>query len=1176
MNFKLLQLITMGLKYSFWGVVVQTIFMVNLMAFEGQAQYKSVKETYVEIKQNGSSVEEIFNQIQDQTEYTFFYDKKKVRTRNSYTKLSGMYKVSDILLDISKTAKLRFRQVNNNIAVTPFQGKKNEEVLQVILVDVDISGKITDENGEGLPGATIVLKGTTTGTTSDLDGNYKLSVPDDGLLAISFVGYKTQETAVAGRSTIDVQMVPDAAHLEEVIVVAYGEQKKSHLTAAVDQMSGAEIQSRPLRTLADGLVGLSAGLNVDIPSGAPEATPNLNIRGFTGYGQQAQPLILVDGVERNISDVNPADVETMTVLKDGAATAIYGSRAPHGIILITTKTGKKEEGLKVNYSTNYRISNPTSIPTWVNSYEWAEKINAGLRNNQNGVIFSEDAIANMRAFANGTPFDDPSLEEWREYGTYPAVNDWQQHFTAFGNNNWFDIGMRENVPSQEHNLNFSGGSKNATYYMGLGYNETQGIFGIGDKKDRYTALLKVDAAATKWLDLNMSINYVKTDDFGPNYRDAGRNYGLFFNDLSRMWPNWVGLLPNGSYGRLSSIPQLIGQGGRDERHRNDVTVSGGFRLEPIEGWVTSCRYTYRVNDNRFTRTTLPIFQINPDGTVRSSARTATFSKVDRSYSNTGYHTVDLHTSYSRTLFEKHNFHVLVGYQEELNQVSRLFARNRDLISTSVISLGAATGDSFGSDGALHWSTRGIFGRFSYNYAEKYFIEFNARRDSHSKFTSDKRWAFSPSISGAWNAAMENFWPIPDLVSNFKLRGSWTNSGDNNLDLNGNGSIDDFEYYLFKPTLPNGTDANVVIGGANPFTIGRPPIIRQDLTWQNPRSLGFGLDISAFGNRLDMSYDWYQKTIYDQLGPAEILPSTLGEAPPRQNNAVSETRGWELTIDWRDQAFNIMGKPLTYNVNFRMSDYIGYAVENGPDGNLSGSRSNRTPGQIFGKNYLIYESEGFVQNDAQLYERVQQYGAWLTPGDFTLKDLNGDGQINTGEGGVWYASGDGIENGFNYPRYRYGATLALEWNGIDLSMILDGVGHHKVYSTNNYVFGVQGSQWGSTWYRAHDELGSWTPDNTGAFYPRVNVNRKNIGRANDQYLLDLSNLRIRNLKLGYTLPQSLLTKIRLSNVYVYTSVENLGFIYYNSFINYDPQLLDASGGQGYPPSKSVSFGINIGL
>lgn len=1056
--------------------------------------------------------------------------------------------------------------VNRTVYIPP---ANNSDDIVFRLQEITVTGQITTEDEpEGLPGVSVVLKGTSTGTVSDINGRYSIAVPSqDAVLVFTYVGYVKEEVNVENRSVININLKPDVSQLEEIVVVAYGTQKKSHVTAAVSQIEGKALEDRPLRSIADALNGLAPGLNVRSPSGAPEATPNLNIRGFTGFNSSQQPLILVDGIERELYDINPNDIESISVLKDGAATAIYGSRAPHGIIQITTKSGERGEEIKFSVSSNFRFGRPYGLPEQLDNYEWVGYINEAYRNQPGGgtaPFFSETQIARMKAYAEGD-FTNPVFEgidpEYVPYGTFPiGPTNWGAHQDTFANVNWLDEALVDIVPSEEHNISMSGGSNRTSYYMSLGYNESVGMFKGTNFKNRYSALIKLDTDVTDWLTINLSTNYVKTAEEGPNFGGRGRDYGTMFNIFARAFPIWVTTNPNGSSGRFNSLPQLIGKGGTESRNLNRILLSGGVTINPAKGFTIKGSYTWNNTNNNFNRNTLQIFQVLPNGNTVPDQRSSR-SFITRRFDNNDYHTIDLHASYSKTINNIHNFNAMIGYQQEHNMFTQLEGGASDFFSQSVLAISTSSANFQTSDRIYDWSTRGFFGRFSYNYDEKYFIEFNGRRDATSRFLPENRWGTFPSIAAGWNIAAEAFWPFKELVTQFKPRASWSTSGSANVGL-----------YPFYPSVNINLASNIILDGGLAYIATMPPLVSDQLTWARPTTIDVGFDLQSFENRLELNYDWYQRTVKDQFGPPPSIPKTIGAGVPDANNAISETRGWELNLTWKDKAFDLFNKPVRYNFGLRYSDFIGYVVEYEDDG-TGAVVGQWTPGQIFGQNFH-YASNGIMQNTEALYANTPQGGTWYYPGDLAVKDLNGDGEINSGIAGTWYNRGDLVKNGYNYPRGTYGITLGAEWNNFDLTLLLDGVMQWTQYSTHMYVWGNSGMQWFAPYYKEHARLGYWSPDNTDAFYPRNMYAGKNRLVPNDQYALDLSHLRIRNLKLGYNVPQVLAQKIRMSRVYLYASAENLGFIYNNAFIKYDPELLAGANGEGYPPLQYFSFGANL--
>ena len=1122
-----------------------TFLLLFILASGVFATPGSSQVAKVSINLKNATVAKVIDAIENQTDYLFVYSKNEIDLTREVSVDANQEAVAEVLTNLFDKTNIVYAMEGTNIMLvlksSTLQAGKN------------ISGKVVDQSGRTIPGVSVVVKGTTTGVTTDNDGNFSLVLPADAkVLVFSFIGMKSQEITIGNQTTFNVSMTEISVGLDEVVVVGYGVQKKSNLTAAVTQVSAEVLQNRPIKTVSEGLQGFVAGFNVDDVNGAPESNPSLNIRGFTGINSQGSPLVLVDGVERSVADVNPNDVETVTVLKDAAASAIYGSRAPYGVLLITTRSGKKGEKVRINYSGSYQVGTPVGMPHWANSWEFAEKINEKYRNNMQATLFKDETIQKMKDFAAG------KLDVWND----PLPNgQWGAHYDSYANNDWFSTMFKDQTTSQQHNLDFSGGSNNTTYYMGVGYNNASGlIVGSNDKRERYTTLLKVKTDVTDWLSVGLNMNYVKKDDIGLNIRGLGRDYSDMMVNAAGSFPNWADLSPNGSPYWLSSGPTMRGEGGNVTDDNNEFFISGKFEFKPIKGLNINGNYSWKNNGNHRANTSFPVISINADGTTRNSGRSVTQSEIRRVMSTSNYHTADLTASYQRQI-KKHFFQAMVGYQEEYYKTISLTGARKDLYTNAIPTLHTAYNAQPLLDDALsHWATQGFFGRLSYNFNERYLFEFNGRYDAHSKFPADIRWAFFPSFSAGWNIAKENFWKFKS-ISSLKIRGSYTGSGDN-----GSGN------YLYLPTMGTALGTkDVLLEGAKPNMVTMPGLVSPDLTWAKPRSIGVGIDVVALKNKLDVTWDWYQRTTYDQAGPAETLPVTLGTGVPNTNNAVSETRGWEFTVNWRDKGFQIAGKKLGYSANFNISDYIGYVVKYKE--NISGAKSGTwTPGEIFGELY-VYESNGIAQNADDVAKNVVQTSGWNVPGDLMLKDTNGDGRVTSGDGGYWYAQGDLKKVGYTYPRYRYGLNLQANWNGFDLSVQLTGVPYWKIYSGSIYVMPVAGDQFNSKWFTAMRALGTWSYETPNAFYPRYSF--RTYG-ANDQYLLNLAHLKVKNLRFGYQLPSAISSKIKLDRIYIYTSIENLGYIYYKSFVKYDPEILQNYGGSGYPPQRQISFGINIGI
>ncbi|WP_164714222.1 SusC/RagA family TonB-linked outer membrane protein [Chitinophaga rhizosphaerae] len=1056
---------------------------------------------------------------------------------------------------------------------------------------ITVSSTVTNEAGDPLPGVSISEKGTANGRTTDAAGTFTLSVAGpESVLVFSFIGFSTREVKVGDQRVFRIKLADDAKALGEVVVTAYGKVKKSNLTDAVSTINVEKLANRPMRTLADGLAGLAPGLNIRIPSGAPEASPSINIRGFTGINSSASPLILVDGVQRPISDVDPNDVESISLLKDGASTAIYGSRAPYGILLITTKSGKSGK-LTVNYSTNVKVGKMALFPTQPDSPEWARWINMAQRNGQpsgtgtDGV--DEITIKRMEAWLNkdwnNPAFDDlraafgDKAQQYIENGQFPTNNAGYKNWTreqSFATTKLYDAYLNKSAVSQQHNIGFSGGTEKLQYITGFGYNNTNSLMkGQDNYNRRYNVHTKLNYKATDWLDIRSDISYVRQQNQGPNYRAAGAddnqsgtiaNYANIFGSMMQYFATPLRVPSGRTYSWILGASGILGEGGMITNQRDEIVMNGGATLKPLKGLELSADYTWRTYNTAFTKVDKISYTEFPDGTKVQNNRSANVSGISKSTANLEYMQTRLSAQYRFALAGKHHFLLQAGMQAEENRYKSLSGSRTDLYSQeTILALNGAANNPLANDAMNEWAVLGYYGIFTYDFKEKYFLKFAGRRDASSRFAPESRWGTFPSVSAAWNAARESFWPLKKWVSEFKPRASWSSSGD----VNSTG-----QNYAYLPTLAFGVNKTTLLGGNFSSTASMPGLVSSTLTWAKPTMINIGVDMSALQNRLTLSYEWYQRTIRDQVGPPNPLPGTLGTAPPSLNNSVSETRGWEFTAGWNSQA-QVGGKPLYYNISVNMSDYIGYVTEYAQNktGLISGAW---TPGELFGQNFA-YETAGVAQGKNDLDGRTLS-GTYTYPGYLLYKDLNGDGYINSGNGGYWYSRGDVVTNGFSYPRKTYSILPSISWNDISVSMVLDGVMQWTVYNSSEWVWGTRAggdlAYFYTPAFRESTRLGYWTPGRTDAFFPAFNTGS---GLATKAYSLNLAHLRIRNITVGYDLPQQWIQRLKLKRANIYVSGDNMGFIFNKSYIKYDPELL-ANGVNGYPPLRYYSVGANINL
>lgn len=1051
--------------------------------------------------------------------------------------------------------------------------------------EVTVSGVVKDANGEGLPGVSISVKNTTIGTITDIDGKYSLKVPLNSELVFSFVGYETKTIKVTSAGPVNVVLEEGSKLLDEVVVVGFGTQKKVNLTGSVATIDTKVLESRPVSNVTQSLQGLIPGLNITQNNGGEIGTsPNINIRGIAtiGEGSNGSPLILIDGMEADISTLNPNDVQSISVLKDAAASSIYGSRAPFGVILITTKSGKSGK-VQVNYNNNLRWNSPLSIPEMADSYQFALYMNDMLTNVGKSVWFTQEHLQRILDFqagklGNATTIPDPND---------PAV--WGNGFD-YGNDNvdWYKALYKTGAFSQEHSLSISGGNEKSSYYISGNFLDQNGLLKIGkDGLKRYSTAAKISSKITSWAQVDYNLRFVRTETTRPEtYRGQ---HDFWFAEQA--WPTLPLYDPNGYYFSSPSAALFMGDGGTNDYTSDKNYQQLSLTLEPIKDWKIIGNLNYSIT-NDFRRITVNKLY-NHDVAGEPILYREDNSISEYAYRN-NYFNADVRTEYRKSLNEQHNLAIMAGFQAEKSKYRDITAKKVGIFAESP-SLDTSTGiaengsviapEAYGK--YFNWATAGFFGRFNYDYMGKYLLEANIRYDGTSRFRADQRWNWFPSVSLGWNVAQESFWDnLRDLVDVLKIRGSWGKLGNQNTN----------SYY---PTYSSmGLQSNSggwLVNGVKPNVASPAPLISYGLTWEKIKTYNFGADLSMLNNRLTASFDTYVRYTNDMVGPAIDLPVTLGTRVPNTNNTDLKTKGFELEIAWRDRLSN----GLNYNVRFNLSDsrtkIIKYPNEarllgfdNGGTGevNYLRYRDGETYGEIWG-----YQTVGIAKTQAEMDAHLANLknggqdalGTNWGAGDIMYADLNGDGKIDSGSKTA-DDHGDLKVIGNITPRYLFGLNLGADYKGFDLSIFFQGI-MKRDYFQGSYLFWGNGkSMWESTAFKEHLDYFRDDPNhplglNLNAYYPRpLDGDWSGMGKNHEvqtKYLQNAAYIRLKMLQVGYTLPHSVLNKINLQKVRVYLSGENLWTGTSLTSI-FDPELIDnpGSGGAQYPLSKVFSFGINV--
>lgn len=967
-------------------------------------------------------------------------------------------------------------------------------------------------------------------------------------------------------------MEDDSELLEEVVVVGFGTQKKVDLTGAVASVDTKALESRPVTSVGQALQGVVPGLNISMPSqgGRLDATPSFNIRGTgnLGTGSSASPLILIDGVEGDINSLNPQDIASISVLMDAASSAIYGSRAPFGVVLVTTKRGEKGKA-SITYSNNFRWSRPTRIPDMMDSYKWALYMNAGQMNNgyENYSVINQQTVENIQKYMAGEIDTTCDLNASQAGNLYPFnTNTW-------ANVNWPRLFLDKTSFGHEHNLSVSGGTDRVQYYVSGAFMTQDGQLNFSDEsKTRYNVSGRVSADITKWLKIEFNSRFTREEISMPSYIKI--NGDTFFQEITKLHPNMPVTDPNGHYTRNPKIPQLQ-QGGRSDTAQDTYFTQGSLILTPVKGLTINADLAFRGGSyqNKYNKAKVYLYDKNNQpvqeqwqgGSVTETAgQTMVYSEVwqNRLVTSSAY------AEYAAT-WGKHNFKAMAGYNSESYFINSMNMQRNDVISDSLPTINTATGETSGTNTMSDWSTLGYFARINYNFAERYLLQVSFRRDGSSRFRRGSRWVNSPSVSLAWNIANEPFWGnAKDWVNLLKIRGSWGSLGNQNTSnwyptyaTQGFtvGSPDSGSNWLLSPTSKSNS-------------AGAPGMVALGLTWEKIYSYNVGLDWGAFDNRFTGYFNWFIRDTKDMVGPAQEISPIVGTGAPNMNNTSLRTRGWELQLEWRDRIGD-----FNYNVAFNLSDSRSFVTEYP---NASNSLSTYYVGQEIGEIWG-YVTEGIARSQEEMDDhlanvdqsRLEGVGGWGA-GDIMYKDVDGDGEITTGESRVG-DSGDWVKIGNNTPRFRFGLNIGGEYKGLDFSIFFQGVGKRDYWLDGMGFWGQAGNLWASTAYETHfdyfrpegDPLGA----NLDAYYPRPRFDNGQNRNRQSKYLQDASYIRLKNVQIGYTLPQHITRKAAIERLRVFFSADNI-WTGTRLIENYDPEAL--SNNLIYPLSFTLSCGINL--
>ena len=1104
--------------------------------------------------------------------------------------------------------------------------------------NMTITGKVVDKNNEPIIGAYVVVAGTSTGTSTGVDGGYSITAPANGTLQFTCIGYKTLEVAIEGRRVVDAILADDALMLENAVVVGFGTQKKANLTGAVASIDASkQLESRPIPDIGRGLQGATPGLNVRIASTEVGSDAIIRIRGQVGsYNGSASPLILLDNVEiPSLNLINPDDIESISVLKDAASASIYGAKAAFGVILINSKKGAREkETVKVTYSGNVSFQN---------------LVNTGGIADVDGLHYTVEAAERLGTFTPVGAFwlidraGYNAAVAWKEkYGKTVGPNDpmvYGRDWYVDASNrkigvrtyNPYDYYVKKNAPTQTHNISVSGSKGKTNFNISLGYLDQSGMMKVTDYDwfKRYNANVRVDTQINDFVNVHagmMYTNSTKSWAYATSSTTADVWYYLY------RWGPTYPLVDKDEYGNnIRTGVYELKTANQATIKKSYASVNAGATITPVKNWNINVDYTYSNNNSqehdpgiRYLAGNSWSSAVNVDGTTMANNEwyqynglpssfvakqlqlqdyTSSYDLIYQDSYTSTRQTWNVTTDYTLNIANAHNLRFMLGMNSVDYKYTGVWGQRKDLLDINNPQFALATGTQTSGGDASWSSTLGFFGRLNYNYKERYLLEANLRYDGTSKFPTHLKWQWFPSFSAGWRVTEEPWMQgAKNVLSNLKFRASWGSIGDQSVASS-----------LYIPTMSLITDY-WQHSGVRDYAFSTPGLVASDISWQRIETLDFGVDLSLF-NAFNITFDWYRRTTKDMIVGMEGLSYNIGASAPQGNFGQLHTDGWEFSVNYG----HLFDNGLSLSVTAAIADAVTTIDEYGTAKSVSGWYNGKTYGEIWGYRVdRLFQNDDFKWENGALVAATDAYGRYYVyadgkdyatqgkitsgnlisgPGDVKFKDLNGDGVIDNGKLLI-DDHGDLDIIGNTTPRYEYSFRVDAAWKGIDFSMFWQGIGKRDMLGSSWLTvpgFNITGDGGSAQcfvadfWYETKDASGNVIEANYDAFYPRA----ASLGRSrsfnmtdNDRYMLNMAYLRLKNVTLGYTLPQKLTRKAYIDKFRFYVSLENFltfdhlngipidveeiaGYSYLNSS-NYNSSF----AGVGAPAFKSASLGVQL--
>ncbi|WP_373155533.1 TonB-dependent receptor [Bacteroides cellulosilyticus] len=1136
-------------------LIARGVFIIFLLLSVGNvlagAQLSAQEQKRLSVKVDNVTLKEAIEVIKKEGNYSFLIRNNEIDLSKKVSVNVSNGTIYDVMGKLLAGTDISYEVKENRVIMYYAMAPKNELAKTFVL-----KGRVIDPAGEGVIGANVKVLNSTEGTITDMDGNFSLTVALNARLSVSYIGYATQEVVVKDQRPMNITLREDTRLIDEVVVVGYGVQKKANLTGAVSMVKMEDVLgNRPVTSVSTALKGAMPGLQVTSSSGRPGEEMSFNIRGVNNLDGSGKPLILVDNVEMDINMLDPNDIESVTVLKDAASSAIYGARAAFGVVLVTTKKGDGATKLSINYSNNFSFSRPANMPHKATPLQTVQAYKDMGMITRSGTDNGQDVAT--------------WLELLKEYNADPSA---YPDGYAMVNNARYSLAetdllsdMMETGFQQTHNLSVGGGTKDISYRFSFGMVNENGVL-VSDKDSykRYNVSSYLRSDVFSWITPELDIKYTNSKSSLP---ETGMSYGIWGAAVA--FPSYF---PTGTLNvndeelPINTPRNVIDLAYPTTKQNNNIRIFGKVTITPFKNVKLIGEYTFNHKTQEKTKFDKK-FNYAHGGQFVSQTSVEN-SKYEYDNGVTDYNALNFYGNYSNS-WGKHDVTVMGGFNQESSDYRYAYMSRTDMINEDLPSISQATGDYYAKDEFKRFTVRGLFYRINYSFAGKYLIETNGRYDGSSKFPKDSRFGFFPSVSAGWRVSEEAFMkPLKSVVSNLKLRGSWGNIGNQSISP-----------YAFVPGMESAR-ANWTVNGIKVTTLKPPSLVSNSFTWEKVTTVDVGFDLGLLDHRLNVVFDWYRRDTKGMLAPGFEMPAVLGASAPLQNTADLRSKGWEISVDWNDKIGNVR-----YNIGFNLYDARTKVTKYNNETGLFGKDKNDKEtyrvgmelGEIWG--YVtdrLYTTDDFddAGNLKEGIPKVEGYNP--NPGDILYKDLDENGIIN---GGISTVSNPGDRKviGNNTRRYQYGIRGGASWNGFAFSFLLQGVGKRDLWRMNELFYPFK-DEW-STLYDS--QLDYWTPEHTASYFPRLYEKAAGNTAANQRtqtrYLLDGSYLSIRNITFSYNFPVKWISKIGVNNLSVFFSGENLyTFDHLPKGLDPERTVTDDLGQRGftYPYMRQYSFGVNI--